>query len=165
MATKFDEALNFERNMFEEQEFLLDAPAAGLTITGATLTAEEQAMILSRLDTHVKAIKETASEGKVEHFGAFPVDTVIPFVVLYYGASFAESYEVTDKFVEFAFSFDKMKLLTPKQEKLLKPIEGSYYNEVNAQGLEALTQVIIDDNFFNSFASIVASLDKSMSMR
>jgi hypothetical protein len=62
--------------------------------------------------------------------------------------------------VEFAFSFDRMKLLTPKQEKLLKPIEGGYYNEVNAQGLEAFTQLIIDDNFFNSFASIVASLDK-----
>lgn len=67
--------------------------------------------------------------------------------------------------MEFAFSFDKMKLLTPKQEALLKPIEGSYYNEVNGQGLEALTQLIIDDNFFNSFASIVASLDKSISMR
>jgi len=48
---------------------------------------------------------------------------------------------------------------------LLKPIEGGFYNEVNAQGLEALTQFIIDDNFFNSFASILASVDKSLSAR
>lgn len=48
---------------------------------------------------------------------------------------------------------------------MLKPIEGGFYNEVNAQGLEALTQFIIDDNFFNSFASILASVDKSLSAR
>lgn len=79
-------------------------------------------MILSRLKTKITALKDTTSEGKVEAIPSFPVDTIIPFVLLYYGASFADSYEKTEKFVELAFSFNRMKLLTPKQEKLLKPI-------------------------------------------
>ena len=76
-------------------------------------------------------MKETALQGKVDAFPAFPVDTVLPFVGLYFGASFADKYEVTDKFIEMAFSFNRLKLLTEKQEALLKPIEGSFYNEVN----------------------------------
>jgi len=56
----------------------------------------------------------------------------MPFVVMYYGASFSDTYEVTEKFIELTFSFKRMQLLTEKQEKLLKPIEGSFYNEVNA---------------------------------
>jgi hypothetical protein len=150
---------------FEETEFAFDTPADKLAITGADLKDEEKNLILSRLKSTVTSIKDTASEGKVEMLGEFPVDTVIPFVLLYYGASFADSYDVTEKFVELAFSFNRMKLLTPKQEELLKHIDGTYYNEVNDAGLEALTQIIIDDNFFNSFASILASMDKTMSLR
>jgi hypothetical protein len=148
-----------------EQEFAFDTPADGLTITGADLTAEEKELLLSRLKSKVTSIKDLASAGKVEMLGEFPVDTIIPFVLLYYGASFADSYDISEKFVELAFSFNRMKLLTPKQEELLKQIDGTYYNEVNEAGLEALTQFIIDDNFFNSFASILASMDKTMSMR
>jgi hypothetical protein len=58
---------------------------------------------------------------------------------LYYGAAFADSYTKTDKFIELSFSFKRMQLLSEKQEKLLKAIDGDFYNEVNGQGLEALT--------------------------
>lgn len=134
-------------------------------MTGAELTAAEQGLLLSRLGSRISEVKNIAAQGKVDAFPAFPVDTVLPFVVLYYGASFADKYEVTDKFIEMAFSFNRLKLLTEEQAKLLKPIEGTFYNEVNGQGLEALTQIIIDDNLFNSFASILASLDKTISLR
>lgn len=90
---------------------------------------------------------------------------MLPFVGLYFGASFADSYELTEKFIELEFSFNRLKMLTDKQLSLLKPIEGGYYNEVNAQGLEAFTQLIIDDNLFNSFASILASVEKTISAR
>lgn len=129
------------------------------------MTGEEKDLLLGRLRSRVENFKNIASKGQVDSFGAFPLDAVIPFVALYYGASFADTYEVTEKFIELTFSFKRMQLLTEKQEKLLKPIEGGFYNEVNAQGLEALTQIIIDDNFFNSFASILASVDKSISAR
>jgi len=59
-------------------------------------------------------MKATALEGKVDAFPAFPVDTVLPYVALYYGASFADKYQVTDKFIEMAFSFNRLKLLTEK---------------------------------------------------
>ena len=56
---------------------------------------------------------------------------MIPFVALYFGTSFADQYTLSDKFVQLDFSFDRAKLLTEKQEALLKPIEGEFYNEVN----------------------------------
>lgn len=58
-----------------------------------------------------------------------------------------------------------MKLLTEKQQRLLKPISGDFYKEVNHIGREALVQLILDDNFFNSFTSVIASIDKAFSMR
>lgn len=86
---------------------------------------------MSRLESKVTETKNIGSTGKVESFGAFPLDAVIPFVALYYGASFADSYDVSEKFIELSFSFKRMQLLTEKQEKLLKPIDGGFYNEVN----------------------------------
>lgn len=162
---EFNAALNFEQMLFKEKEFAFDVPLAGLKVTGADLTAEEKEVIVNRLKSEVTGLKDIASLGKLESFAAFPVDTVIPFVALYFGTSFADQYTLSEKFVELAFSFDRMKLLTEKQEALLKPIEGEFYNEVNHQGREAFTQIMVDDNFFNSFTSILASLDKSVSLR
>ena len=120
--------------LFEEKEFTFDTPSDKITVAGADLSEEEKTLILSRLKSQITSIKDTASEGKVEALPSFPVDTIIPFVVVYYGASFADSFERAEKFIELGFSFNRMKLLTPKQEKLLKPIQGHYYNEVNGQG-------------------------------
>ena len=110
-------------------------------------------------------MKDTAQNGKVDAFPSFPIDTVLPFVALYYFASFADTYDVTEKFVEISYNFSRLKMLTETQQALLKPIEGGFYNEVNGAGLEALTQMIVDDNLFNSFASILASVDKHLSAR
>jgi hypothetical protein len=89
-------------------------PADKLTITGADLTAEEKELLLARLQSRVRDLKDTASKGQVESFGSFPLDAVIPYVAVYYGASFADTYEVTEKFLEFTFSFKRMQLLTEK---------------------------------------------------
>ena len=78
-----------------------------LEVTGADLTAEEKGLLLSRLQSRVTDLKDTASKGQVESFGAFPLDAVIPFVALYYGASFADSYDLTEKFIELSFSFKR----------------------------------------------------------
>jgi len=55
--------------------------------------------------------------------------------------------------------------MTDKQKKLLKPIKGDFYKEVNHAGQESLAQVLIDDNFFNSMAAIIVSIDKTISFR
>jgi hypothetical protein len=86
----------------------------------------------------VEEIKTTMQDGKVEGLPNFPVDTIIPYVVIFYAVQAADSFEKTDKFLEFGFSFNRMKLLTPKQEKLLKPIEGGFHKEVSSSGKEAL---------------------------
>jgi hypothetical protein len=64
-----------------------------------------------------------------------------------------------------AFSFDHLHLLKPKQAKLLKSIKGGMYKEKNNEGDAAIFQLMLDDNFFNAFSSIVVSIDKMFSVR
>jgi len=47
----------------------------------------------------------------------------------------------------------------------LKPIEGDFYKEKNMKGDDALLQVLIDDNLFNSVSSILVSIEKMFSYR
>jgi len=47
----------------------------------------------------------------------------------------------------------------------LKPIEGDFYNEKNKKGDDALLQVLVDDNFFNSLSTVLVSIDKMFSYR
>ena len=58
MSDKFNEALNFDQLMFEEKEFAFDTPSDKLTITGADLTDDEKALLLSRLQSKVTSIKD-----------------------------------------------------------------------------------------------------------
>lgn len=58
-----------------------------------------------------------------------------------------------------------MKLLKPKQLKLLKNIPSEFYKEKNEAGDDLWLQLHIDDNLFNSFFSIVNSIDKMFSSR
>lgn len=78
------------------------------------MTDTEKELLLSRLESRITDTKNIASKGQVDSFPAFPLDTVLPFVALYYGASFADTYEVTEKFIELSFSFKRMQLLTEK---------------------------------------------------
>jgi len=48
---------------------------------------------------------------------------------------------------------------------MLKEIKQDFYNEKNKDGYEALLQLTIDDNLFNSFASVFTSVDKTFSVR
>ena len=93
------------------------------------------------------------------------MDTMVPFVGMYYAVQFAETYKFDKDFIEMGFSYDHLKLLKPKQAKLLKSVKGGMYNEKNEDGDEALMQVMIDDNLFNGFSSIAVSIDKMFSVR
>lgn len=59
----------------------------------------------------------------------FPMDTVIPMAAIFYMSHFAEVFETDDKFVTMGYSFDHLKLLTPKQSKMLKKIKQPFYND------------------------------------
>jgi len=47
----------------------------------------------------------------------------------------------------------------------LKPIEGSFHTENSKKGHPLLTQILIDDNFFNSLTSVFSSSEFSLSVR
>lgn len=55
--------------------------------------------------------------------------------------------------------------MTDKQLKMLKEIKHEFFNEKNKDDYEALVQFTIDDNLFNSFASVFTSVDKTFSLR
>ena len=93
------------------------------------------------------------------------MDLAVPFVGLFYGTQVAEIIDFQNQFLDLGFSAKHLKLLTKKQLDLLKPIEGGFYNEKNAKGEEALAQLLLDDNLFNSIFSIFLSVDKMFSLR
>jgi hypothetical protein len=66
------------------------------------------------------------------------MDTMVPFVFMYYAIQFSESAKFGTDFIEMGFSFDHLHLLKPKQQKLLKQIKGGMYKEKNAAGDSAL---------------------------
>lgn len=47
----------------------------------------------------------------------------------------------------------------------MKPIEGSFHTEHSKKGHPLLTQVLIDDNLFNSLTSVFTSVEKSFKAR
>ena len=93
------------------------------------------------------------------------MDLAVPFVFMFYATQFAEKVEITDSNMQLDFSMAHLKLIKKKQAKLMKPIEGDFYKEKNEAGEDLLIQTIIDDNFFNGFASAFTTIDKMFSMR
>lgn len=153
--------------VYEEKEWLFITEAKDMTVTGAELSEEQKQIILLNLEMEVNSIKAQTQEGKMENIQGFPVDTVVPFVALFYIVQMAETFEVTDdsKFIELGGSLQKFGVLSDKQKKLLKPITGDFHKEVNNQGKDALFQIMIDDNFFNSLTATLVSIDRTFSLR
>ena len=150
---------------FEEKEWTFktgDIKAEGLS---AEASAEVAAAIDSHIDTFKKKFEMGDKKGEMEFIKNFPMDTVIPMAGLYYASSFAESVEFDDTFATLGFSLQHWKMLTEKQSKMLKEIKHDFSSEKNKDGYEALAQFTIDDNLFNSFATVFTSVDKTFSVR
>jgi hypothetical protein len=56
-------------------------------------------------------------------------------------------------------------MLTEKQNANLKEIQGEFYQDKNKKGDSAIAQVLLDDNFFNSWASVFVTIDKTFGLR
>ena len=104
-------------------------------------------------------------DGDLQAVENFPMDTVIPMAALFYSSHFSEIFEVDDKFVTLGFSLNHFKMLTEKQNKMLKAVKHDFYNPTNKNDDDALFQLSIDDNLFNSLTAVFASVDKSFSGR
>jgi len=93
------------------------------------------------------------------------MDLAIPYVFIFYVAQFASRVDITDKYIEADFTLEHLGLLKKSQLKLLKQIEGDFGPSTNAKGEEAFWQMYVDDNAFNSFASMVTTIEKMFSVR
>jgi hypothetical protein len=93
------------------------------------------------------------------------MDLAVPFVALFYASQFSDSLEFNKEYIDVGFSMKHLNMLNARQEKLLKPITGDFYKEVDSKGNKALAQIMIDDNLFNSLFSVILSIDKMYSLR
>jgi len=77
-------------------------------------------------------------DGDLQAVENFPMDTVIPMAALYYLTHFSEIFEVDDKFVTLGYSLNHFKMLTEKQNKMLKAVKQDFYNPTNKNDDDAL---------------------------
>lgn len=105
-----------------------------MTVSGADLSDDSKVELLKKLTDKVDDIKSQAVAGKEEIVPEFPMDAIVPFVGMFYGSQFAETVTMNDDHVGLAYSLKHLEMLTPKQNDLLKPIEGEFYGDQNAKG-------------------------------
>lgn len=113
----------------------------------------------------VQYVKESAEKGKDEIVPDFPVDVLAPFVSLFYVVQFTDKITFEENFAKFTFSLTAFDMLTDKQRALLKPITGDYYDTVSEENGEAMFQLQLDDNLFNSLFAVLVSVEKTFSYR
>mmetsp|Transcript_42148 Transcript_42148/g.64639 ORF Transcript_42148/g.64639 Transcript_42148/m.64639 type:complete len:555 (-) Transcript_42148:60-1724(-) len=163
LGTKRNNDFDYDAFVFEEKEWVFDIDTAAFSAQG--LDADASAELIKLVSDTVSTRKDATKSGKEEVAKIFPMDTAVPYVALFYAVQFADKVDFSDKFLDLGFSFEKMNLLTDRQKKALKAIEGSFYKETNAKGENALFQVQLDDNLFNSVTAILTSIDKMFSVR
>lgn len=157
--------MNYMAKTFEQAAWNFDISPASLTVSGAELTDSAKTELLKLLSDKIDDVKAKCLAGKEEIVPEFPMDTVVPFVALFYGVQFAETVSFDNGFAALGSSLKHFEMLTEKQNNLLKAIEGGFYNEQNKNGDKALAQVLLDDNFFNSLATVFVSVDKTFGYR
>jgi len=113
---------------------VLDIDSKLLKVEGADLGDAEKQYLATKFSNKLKHMKseiQAAKEDKIPHF---PMDIAVPYVFIFYATQFAEKLKVENNYIEFGFSATHLGLLTPKQQKLLKPITGDFDKEKNFLG-------------------------------
>ena len=87
------------------------------------------------------------------------MDLAVPYVFMFYATQFAQEVKFENNYIELHFSFEHFKLLKKKQQKMLKPIQSDFFDDFNKDGEAMLFQSVIDDNMFNSFTSVLTTVD------
>jgi len=164
LGTKFNSDQNYDALVFNEEPFVVKVNEADLT-TSIELPSEDRAKLVEIFIERCKTLKSEIQSAHTDIVKDFPMDTMVPFVSLFYAVQFADKVDFSNDYLQLNFSPDRFNYLKPKQQKLLKAIKGGFYNESNSKGEQALAQVIVDDNLFNAFASTIVSLDTSFSLR
>lgn len=165
LGEKWNKEMNYMAKTFSEKAWNFNVSPDTLNVVGAVLDDSAKGRLLKLLTDKMDELKAKCLAGKEEIVPEFPMDTVVPFVGLYYGVQFAETASFDNGYAALGTSLKHFEMLTEKQNNLLKGIEGGFYNEQNKHGDKALVQVLMDDNFFNSLATVFVSVEKTFGYR
>jgi len=91
LSTKENVYLKYNANIFSEKDFVFDVNAAGLKVEGATLDEAAQAELVKKLRQRVIDYKAEIQQAGKDVVKDFPMDTMVPFVFMYYAIQFSET--------------------------------------------------------------------------
>lgn len=165
LGNKYNHDQEYDALVFSEQPSTLTINTSDIKVEGADLSDEAKAEVMTALKNHLEQMKKDIQDAKPELIEKFPMDLAIPYVFMFYTTQFAQNVKFEGKYIEFHFSLEHMNLLRKQQIKLLKKLDSEFYKETNARGEEMLAQLYIDDNFYNSFFSLITTIDKMYSLR
>jgi len=106
--------MKYEANYFALKEWLFDVAASDLVVEGATISDDDKAALIKSLSEKVEEVKDQCVAGKEDIIPNFPMDTIVPFIGMFYAAQFAEKIEMKDNFVEMGASLKHLDMLTDK---------------------------------------------------
>lgn len=164
-GTKYNHDHKYNAIVFEQKEFILNINAGDLTVEGADLDAEAKELLVKDIKFGLTEYKDALIDARQDLIKSFPMDLAVPYVFMFYSAQFASNVEFSEKFVQMDFSLEHFGLLKKNQLRLLKTIESTFDRETNERDEEALIQLYLDDNLFNSFSAVFTTVDKMFSLR
>jgi hypothetical protein len=162
-GTKRQADFNYEAIVFTQQEWILNV--GDVATAGAAGAAGASAQLKEDIIFGLNEYKEALLEARQDLVKQFPIDLVVPYVFFLYASQVSSRVQVDENHVTMEFSLEQFNFLKKNQLKLLKQIEGTFGPETNAEGDQAIVQIYIDDNFFNSFASVITTIDQMFSLR
>ena len=138
LGTKFNKDYEIDQWNFDQKEWTFKTGS----VSGEGLTAEASEEIGKAIDKHIddfkKKFEKGDKQGEMPYIKDFPMDTVIPMAGLFYASQIAEKVEFDDNFATYGFGLGHWKMITEKQNKMLKEIKHEFYNDTNKDGYPAL---------------------------
>ena len=120
--------------------------------------------IAENLHKSVNDIKDQIfEEGRHETLQKIPGQNLLPAFGIFYAAYFSENTQLTNEYIDFGFSPSQFGLFSKKIFAQLKEIESEF--EKPEKDNQDAIQIIIDENFFNSFVFQFTSVEKMYSLR
>lgn len=114
LGEKENETMQYTALVFDEEPFVVTVSEASLK-TSIELSAEDRQTLVAIFVKRCESMKSEIQSAHKDVVKEFPMDTMLPFVGLFYATQFANKVKFFDNSIELDFSFDRFDLLKPKQ--------------------------------------------------
>lgn len=84
MSTKENTDLKYTANIFQEKDFVFNVDASALQVEGVTLDEAARSELVKKFSDRVVSYKAEIQKAGKEVVKDFPMDTMVPFVFMYY---------------------------------------------------------------------------------